>query len=437
MANKVTGFVKKLTPYNIQKGICYLKHFGLKEFLVRLSDRLEPEEVPYGPWFEAHRAGQEQLERQRRRKWERPVKISIAVPLYRTPEVFLREMIESVRAQTYPYWELCLADGSPEDEKLKQILSQYAKEDDRILVRILEKNRGIADNTNAALEMATGEYIGLLDHDDFLEPDALFRIASAIEDNAWPDLLYTDEDKSNEDGSEYFQPNFKPYYNPDLLRSNNYICHFLVAERDLIARAGGFDCGYDGAQDYDFILRCTEKAHKIAHVPRVLYHWRTHPKSTADNPISKQYAYDAGKRAIEAHLTRVGETGCTVERKKDFGFYRVKYPVQGQPFVSIIIPNKDEKETLQKCLESIRVKTTYENYEIIIVENNSKTEEIFAYYKEIDGRNGVHVVYWDREFNYSAINNFGVSKASGEYIVFLNNDVEIISENWLEELLGH
>lgn len=437
MSNKVTGFVKKLTPYNIQKGIRYLKHFGVKEFLVRLSDRLEPEEVPYGPWFEAHRTGQEQLERQRKRKWERPVKISIAVPVYHTPEPFLRAMIESVKRQTYPYWELCLADGSPEDEGLRQMLLQYAKEDDRIVVRILEKNLGIAGNTNAALEMATGEYIGLLDHDDFLEPDALFWIASEMESLDWPDLLYTDEDKTSQDGSEYFQPNFKPDYNPDLLRSNNYICHFLVAERDLVAHAGGFDSKYDGAQDYDFILRCTEKARKIVHIPRVLYHWRTHPQSTADNPISKQYAYDAGKRAIEAHLARVGETGCTVERKKDFGFYRVHYPVKSTPLVSIIIPNKDEKETLEKCLASIREKTTYENYEIIVVENNSKTGEIFSYYKEIDGRNGVHVVYWDREFNYSAINNFGVGKASGEYLVFLNNDVEIISENWLEELLGH
>ena len=374
--------------------------------------------------------------RQRKRKWERPVKISIAVPVYHTPEPFLRAMIESVKRQTYPYWELCLADGSPEDEGLRQMLLQYAKEDDRIVVRILEKNLGIAGNTNAALEMATGEYIGLLDHDDFLEPDALFWIASEMESLDWPDLLYTDEDKTSQDGSEYFQPNFKPDYNPDLLRSNNYICHFLVAERDLVAHAGGFDSKYDGAQDYDFILRCTEQANGICHIPKVLYHWRTHAQSTADNPISKQYAYDAGARAIEAHLKRVGLAG-TVERKKDFGFYRVRYALEGQPLVSIIIPNKDEKDTLKKCIESIQKKSTYRNFEIIIVENNSKTVEIFDYYKEIDGRNSVHVVYWDREFNYSAINNFGVSYAKGDYLVCLNNDMEIISADWIEELLGH
>lgn len=437
MTNKVTGFVKKLNPYNIQKGIRYLRHFGMKEFLVRLSDRLEPEEVPYGPWFEAHRASQEELEKQRKRRFDHPIKISIAVPLYRTPEKFLREMVESVQQQTYPYWELCLADGSPEDAKLRSVIEQYAREDDRIQVKVLEKNLGIAGNTNAALEMATGEYIGLLDHDDLLAPNALYEIALAVEREAWPDLIYTDEDKISQDGTEHFQPNLKPDYSPDLLRSNNYICHFLTVERELIVRAGGFERDYDGAQDYDFILRCTEKANKIVHIPKILYHWRTHPQSTADNPISKQYAYDAGKRAIEAHLMRCKEENCIVQKKKDFGFYRVTYPVQGQPLVSVIILNKDEKATLQKCLESIWTKTTYPNYEILIVENNSKTEEIFAYYKEIDGRNGVHVVYWDREFNYSAINNFGAGRARGEYLLFLNNDVEIISEDWMEEMLGH
>lgn len=437
MTNKVTGFVKKLNPYNIQKGIRYLRHFGMKEFLVRLSDRLEPEEVPYGPWFEAHRASQEELEKQRKRRFDHPIKISIAVPLYRTPEKFLREMVESVQQQTYPYWELCLADGSPEDAKLRSVIEQYAREDDRIQVKVLEKNLGIAGNTNAALEMATGEYIGLLDHDDLLAPNALYEIALAVEREAWPDLIYTDEDKISQDGTEHFQPNLKPDYSPDLLRSNNYICHFLTVERELIVRAGGFERDYDGAQDYDFILRCTEKANKIVHIPKILYHWRTHPQSTADNPISKQYAYDAGKRAIEAHLMRCKEENCIVQKKKDFGFYRVTYPVQGQPLVSVIILNKDEKATLQKCLESIWTKTTYPNYEILIVENNSKTEEIFAYYKEIDGRNGVHVVYWDREFNYSAINNFGAGRARGEYLLFLNNDMEIISEDWMEEMLGH
>ena len=441
MANKATNFLKKLNPYNIQKGLRYLKHFGVKEFFVRLSDRLEPEEVPYGPWFAGHRATEEEQKRQRARKFADPVTFSIAVPLYRTPERYLREMIASVQAQTYPHWELCLANGSPKEERLRKLLEEYAAEDPRICVKQLSENAGIAGNTNAALAMATGEYVGLLDHDDLLEPDALFQVMSALDEarqrkQPLPELLYTDEDKISGDGGEYFQPNLKPDFNPDLLRSNNYICHFLVVSRGLLEKAGGFDCQYDGAQDYDFILRCTEQANGICHIPKVLYHWRTHAQSTADNPISKQYAYDAGARAIEAHLKRVGLAG-TVERKKDFGFYRVRYALEGQPLVSIIIPNKDEKDTLKKCIESIQKKSTYRNFEIIIVENNSKTVEIFDYYKEIDGRNGVHVVYWDREFNYSAINNFGASYAKGDYLICLNNDMEIISADWIGELLGH
>ena len=441
MANKASNFLKKLSPYNIQKGLRYLKHFGVKEFFVRLSDRLEPEEVPYGPWFAGHRATEEEQKRQRTHKFADPVTFSIAVPLYRTPERYLREMIASVQAQTYPHWELCLANGSPEEEQLRKLLEEYAAEDPRICVKQLSENAGIAGNTNAALAMATGEYVGLLDHDDLLEPDALFQVMSTLDaarqrKQPLPELLYTDEDKISGDGSEYFQPNLKPDFNPDLLRSNNYICHFLVVSRGLLEKVGGFERQYDGAQDYDFILRCTEQANGICHIPKVLYHWRTHAQSTADNPISKQYAYDAGARAIEAHLKRVGLAG-TVERKKDFGFYRVRYALEGQPLVSIIIPNKDEKDTLKKCIESIQKKSTYRNFEIIIVENNSKTVEIFDYYKEIDGRNSVHVVYWDREFNYSAINNFGVSYAKGDYLVCLNNDMEIISADWIEELLGH
>lgn len=440
-AEKVVNLLKKLNFYNIKKGIKYLQHFGVKEFFIRLSDRIEPEEVPYGPWFEANRATQEQLAEQRRKKWKNPVVISIAVPLYRTPEVYLRQMIESVQAQTYPHWELCLTNGSPEDETLCRVIEAYAAADERIRICNLEKNEGIADNTNAALAMASGEFIGLLDHDDLLAPDALFEIAEAIaayeqEHGSRPEMLYTDEDKVSSDLSEHFQPNLKPDFSPDLLRSNNYICHFLVVAKALQEKAGGFDSRYDGAQDHDFILRCSEQAHGICHIPKILYHWRTHAQSTADNPISKQYAYDAGKRAIEAHLQRCHLEG-EVSRKKEFGFFRVKYPVQGEPLVSIIIPNKDEKETLKKCIDSILEKSTYRNFEIIVVENNSKTSEIFDYYKEIDGRNGVHVVYWDREFNYSAINNFGIRHAKGEYLLCLNNDMEVISSDWMEEMLGH
>ncbi|MCC8105433.1 MAG: glycosyltransferase family 2 protein [Clostridiales bacterium] len=436
----VIRFIKKLNFYNISKGLKYLRHFGVKEFFIRLSDRVEPEEVPYGPWYEKHRASGEELKRQRERKWKNPVLISIAVPLYRTPPTFLEQMIGSVKAQSYPHWELCLANGSPEDEALAAALLQY-ESDPKIRVLTLPENLGIAGNTNAAIEMAKGGYIGLLDHDDLLAPDALYEVADAITraegaNDSAPELLYTDEDKVESDLSRHFQPNLKPDFSPDLLRSNNYICHFLVFSRALYKRVGGFDSRYDGAQDHDFILRCTEAANGICHIPRILYHWRVSSKSTADNPTSKEYAYEAGVRAVAAHLERCGLKG-EVTRKKDFGCYRVKYEVTGEPLVSIIIPNKDEKETLKTCLTSVFEKTTWKNFEIIIVENNSETKEIFDYYKEIDGRNGVHVVYWDREFNYSAINNFGIRHASGEYILCMNNDMEVISPDWMTELLGH
>jgi GT2 family glycosyltransferase len=278
--------------------------------------------------------------------------------------------------------------------------------------------------------------VAFFDHDDLLTEDALYHVARAVEEQGKPDLIYTDEDKVSADLSEYFQPNFKPDFNLDLLRSNNYICHLLVVKASLAKEVGGLDPAYDGAQDYDFIFRCVEKAKKVVHIPKVLYHWRIHSGSTADNPFGKDYALEAGQRAIEAHLERTG-TSASVSMLNYRGFYRVKYQVQGEPLITIIIPNKDNKETLKECLDSIKEQSTYKNYEILIVENNSTKEETFDYYQTIDGKDGVRVLYWDREFNYSAINNFGASKANGDYLIFLNNDITVITPDWMEELLGH
>ena len=433
--SKAGQIFKRLTPYNIKKGVRYLKHYGVKGFYARLLERFEEREVEYQEWYEKHKLSEEELARQRKKKWKDPVVISVLVPAYRTPEVFLKQMMESVLLQTYPYLELCIADGSGTDDSVEKVVKEYQKKDPRVRYRRLEKNEGIAGNTNAAIEMASGDYLALFDHDDLLSPNALFEVASAIEKEK-ADVIYTDEDKVTSDLKEHFQPHFKPDFNPDLLCANNYICHLFVVKRSLALKLGGQDPAYDGAQDYDFIFRCTENAEKIVHVAKILYHWRVHQASTADNPSSKLYAFDAGKRAIEAHLARIGAK-AEVSHTKDLGFYRVKYQVQGNPLVSIVIPNKDEKETLKKCLESIWKKTSYSNYEIILVENNSTTQEIRDYYKELDGKERVRVVYWDKEFNYSAINNFGISHAKGEYILCLNNDITVISPDWMEELLAN
>lgn len=427
--------IKKLNPYTVQKAFRYLKHYGPREFWIRVHERFEPEEIPYGPWYEAYIPDEHELDRQRRCRLSYEPLISVAVPAYRTPGRFLTEMIESLLAQTYRNWELCIANGSPEDIEMKEILERYSGKDKRIRVRTLKENLGIAGNTNAALAMTEGEFAGILDHDDLLAPNALYEVARALGDDRELDAVYTDEDKVTTDLAEHFQPHLKPDFNLDLLRSNNYICHFFVVRKSILEKTGGFRQEYEGAQDYDFIFRCAETAGKVGHIPEILYHWRTHKASTADNPASKMYAFEAGRRAIEAHLRRTGVAG-TVSHTPDLGFYRVTYPVQGEPLVSVIIPNKDEKETLQACIESIREKTEYRNYEILIVENNSETEEIFHYYKELSADPRIRLLRWKKEFNYSAINNYGVRHARGEYLLFLNNDVTVITPGWMKEMLG-
>lgn len=430
-----TKMFRKLSPYTIRKGFRYMKHYGPKEFWIRLHERFEPEEVPYGPWYRAYIPTEETLETQRKQKFDYSPLISIAVPAYQTPVEFLRQMIESLIVQTYSNWELCIVNASPDNEEMQKVLAEYSAGDSRVRFCNLKENLGIAENTNRAFAMAKGEFVGLLDHDDLLAPNALYEIVTILQDHPQADALYTDEDKVTTELDEHFQPHLKPDFNLDLLRSNNYICHFFVVRKSIVEKAGGFRKEFDGAQDYDFIFRCTENAGEVLHVPEILYHWRTHKASTADNPASKMYAFEAGKRAIEAHLERTGTKG-EVSHTQDLGFYRVKYPVQGKPLVSVIIPNKDEKETLQTCLEMLEKNTGYQNFEIIIVENNSTTDEIFRYYKELSGNRKIHLLRWGKEFNYSAINNFATAHAKGEYLLFLNNDVKSINPDWLEEMLG-
>ncbi|MDO5701838.1 MAG: glycosyltransferase family 2 protein [Lachnospiraceae bacterium] len=434
-----------VTPYKIKKGILYWKHFGTKEFFSRLMDRLEKEDVPYDAWFRQHRAGKDVLERQRKDPLPGGPLISVIVPSYNPRERHFEELLESVRAQSYERFELIVADAAashpaPADKKrgaaektVREMTEAISASDSRFRYVPLEDNYGIAENTNRGIEASRGSIIAFLDHDDLIEPDALYEIASATALGA--DMIYTDEDKITGDGQKYFQPHFKPSFNPDLLRSNNYITHFLAVKRDLIMRAGAFKNEMNGAQDYDFILRCSEKAEKIVRIPRILYHWRTHEASTADNPMSKMYAYEAGRRALQEHLGRCGEEG-TVELLQDFGFYRIHYPLKGTPTVSVIIPNKDQQEALESCVRSL-MGTGYPSLEIIIVENGSTEKKTFDYYRRISGTPGVKIVRWKDGFNYSAINNYGVRYATGDFLLFLNNDVRgDISPDWLTEMLG-
>ena len=385
-----------ITPYKIKKAFLYFKHFGPREFMNHLFERLEPEEVPYGPWYESHKPDGAELDRQRRTDIEGGPLFSILVPTYMTREVFLRQMIESVKAQTYSRWELCIADASDKEypegvRSVEEIVRSYASSDSRIRYKKLARNVSISANTNEAFAMAEGDYIGLLDHDDLLAPQALFRMAEAVASQG-ADMLYSDEDKVTEDLRKHFQPHFKPEFNLDLLRTNNYITHFLVVKKTLAEKAGLLRDEMNGAQDYDFIFRCSEKAEKIVRIPEILYHWRTSETSTADNPMSKQYAYEAGARAISENLER-SDTPGTVESLPDFGFYRVRYPVQGSPLISVIIPNKDHADMLKKCVESVFA-NDYQNVEIIIVENNSTERETFAYYRELSRDPRVRLFRW-------------------------------------------
>ena len=390
----------------------------------------------YNDWLHDHMVTSEELAGQRTAVFEKMYRISIVIPVYNTPLHFLDELLEGIRRQSYGEFEVCLADGSTKEETGEHIREKYLS-DPRFLYRKLAENRGISENTNAAIAMASGDFIMLCDHDDTIEPNTLYEIVKALNEDDETDVLYTDEDKMMLTEGIYYSPNFKPDFNPDLLRSNNYITHIFCARKSLVDEVGGERSEYDGAQDYDFILRCCEKARKIRHVPLFLYHWRSHEASTSGNPESKMYAYDNGRKAIQAHYDRLG-IPAEATLAEDIGSYRSVYRIQGSPLVSIIIPNRDLADSLRRALDSIFGKSTYGNYEIVIVENGSKEPETFEYYDQVQAAHpNVHVVRWEKPFNYSAINNFGVTQAKGEYLLFLNNDVEVITERWIEEMLGY
>jgi len=379
----------------------------------------------------------EEAKAQRETVFEHKVKFSILVPLYNTPEKFLTDMLDSVKNQTYENWELCLADGSDHEHAyVGEICAKYKAEDSRIVYHVLDHNYGISGNTNECLKLASGDYIGLFDHDDILHPAVLYEYAKAINETG-ADYIYCDEITFEGDSIDHMIVlHFKPDFAIDNLRGNNYICHFSAFSRELLDEAGVFRSAYDGSQDHDMILRLTAKARKVHHVPKALYYWRSHKASVAQDINAKTYAVDAAKRAVHDHILDVYGMDAKVESTRAFPtIFRIRYPLLEKPLISIVIPNKDHMEDLSRCVESIVSKSTYPNYEIIVVENNSETKEIFDYYKALEHNERIRVVKYEGDFNYSRINNFGVSFAGGKYVLLLNNDMKIITREWMEELL--
>ena len=401
---------ERLNKENVKKGFEYIRRNGVSRFWALAKAKAFPAGKSYKEWYEEHCPTKEELMRQREVEFSVQPLISIVVPTYQTPIPFLKDMIDSVRKQSYEKWELCIADGSLNGDendtkviRVREELNRYSMEDKRIKVVYLEENQGIAENTNQALALATGEYIGLFDHDDMLTPDALYEIVKAINDYDY-DVLYTDEDKISENSHDYKKPVFKPDYSPELLCANNYITHFFVAKKSIVDRLEGFRKEYDGSQDYDFIFRCVELAKKVGHVSKVLYHWRMHGGSVAGDPTSKMYAYDAGKKAIQSHYERVG-IQANVEHMERLGLYHTEYKMIKQPLISVIIYGEDD-EKKKRCSEWFKRKD-YSNLEILASAGIS-VEEINAL----------------------------AEKARGSYLFFVSENLESVERDALQQMAG-
>ena len=469
---------------NIEKVKFYIKRYGFfstfkKVFkrIFKIKENRKTNQEAYQIWMEKNTPNEDELEKQKTTKFTYAPKISVVVPMYNTDEKFFQDLIESLNNQTYANWELCLADGSP---KKNENLEKYYEKNKKIKYNFLGKNEGISENTNEAIKMATGDYVGFLDHDDILSEEALFQVVKVINQDLKTDFIYTDEDKIDEN-YERFEPYFKPDYSPETLECNNYITHFVVVKKEIIEKIGKLNSEFNGAQDFDFVLRATKVANKITHISKVLYHWRVHKNSTAYIADTKNYAFEAGKKVIEADLKREGKS-ATVEFGQEVpGIYKIKYEVIGNPKVSILIPNKDNIKLLKKCITSILKFTTYENYEINIIENNSEKKETFKYYEELVKNSKIKILNFNKhtvfdingekslenktlnkdleknnieknienietkenelqkvsEFNYSALINFGVKNVDGEFVLQLNNDTKLITKDWLELFIGY
>lgn len=413
----------------LRKGFTILKTSGFKGLEEKIKDKFGKSGMSYQEWYLKNEISARELEEQRNYNFNYNPLISVIVPTYNTPLNFLEEMIASLQKQSYTNWELCIGDGSQGNLELEQYLKQAATSDARIKYKILDRNMGIAGNTNGALELATGDYVALLDHDDFLAPQALFRVVELLQGTDKIDVFYTDEDFVSGDGKTHIFPILKPDYSEELLCSHNYITHFFVAKRVLFLEAGGFCSELDGSQDYDIIFKCVERANFVKHIPEVLYHWRMHAASVAGDPDSKTYAYTAGKRAIENHMMRSNIEADVEYIEGLHGMYHSVYKVKNAPLVSIIICQKHNDIDIIENIKQLINVNNYENIEIVLVSNQSY-EDIFL------KNNNVKCIKYDNQFNYARLNNIAAKQSKGDYLLFLNDSLMPTKGQEIEEMLG-
>ena len=391
----------------------------------------------YGIYLKQHQLTESDLDdmRSELKSFKYTPKISIITPVYNVDNIWLEKAINSVIDQVYENWELCLVDDASIKDHIKITLEKYRELDQRIKVRYLRENQGISGASNEGLSMATGDFIGLLDHDDELSLNALFEVVKLLQEHPEADMIYSDEDHVTVKGT-HIDPYFKPDWSPDLFLSNMYTCHFGVYRKKLVEEMEGFRKGYEGSQDYDLVLRLTEKTDYIYHIPKILYHWRNIPGSTSVRYEAKSYADTNARKALEDALKRRNVCAIVLTGKIP-GSFRIKREIIDNPRVSIIIPTKDSADRLKKCIDSIKKKTSYKNYEIIVINNNSTEDRTFEYLEEISKSPDITILKYDIPFNFSAINNFAALNSNGEYLLFLNNDTEVISDDWLSAMIEH
>lgn len=423
---------RRIGPVVKEEGIFAFWHKAQKILTRRFK-------TDYEIWKDHHYLLKRDVEniKQQISKFEYKPKISIIMPVYNVEKKWLKKAFQSVFNQLYRNWELCVADDASTQKRTKNFLSRYQAHE-KIKIKFLDKNRGIAGATNAALALAEGDFVGFLDHDDELSKDALFEEARLLNKYPQADLIYSDEDKIDLKGKR-FLPFFKPHYSPDLLLSFNYICHFLVCRQKLVQEVNGFREGFEGSQDYDLLLRLTERTNQIHHIPKVLYHWRQVKGSTSADHQEKGDHIKNSMKALSQTLKRRGIEG-TVEKGinfHQFESYRVRRKLKNEPLVSVIIPTKDKVSFLKRCIQSIQKKTDYPNYELIVVDNKSEKKETKAFLSDLAKKEDIHVLKYEDKYNFSRINNFAAAHAQGSHILFLNNDTEVISPEWMTSMLEH